>query len=106
MIRNTLAATKTATFSVEIPDPRMKGMPTPTGTGFFVSPDGWFVTAAHVVTEEGASGVTVKAELGKSWLIQPADSQDWHLEAMYTDMILDYLDLKNDVALLKVPRRP
>ena len=49
MIRKTIAATQAATFCLEIPDPNRKNMHTPMGTGFFVSPDGLFVTAAHVV---------------------------------------------------------
>jgi serine protease Do len=55
MIRMTLTTTQLATFSIDLPNARMQGMPSPTGTGFFVSPDGWFVTAAHVVTKDNRS---------------------------------------------------
>ena len=60
MIRTSLAAVKDATFCVLIPSDRMPGepdlaqfLPRPTGTGFFVSPDGWFVTASHVILRAG-----------------------------------------------------
>ena len=38
-----------ATFCVLIPDPNNHYFPTPRGTGFFISPNGYFITAAHVV---------------------------------------------------------
>lgn len=53
MIRNTLPDTQLATFSIDMPNERAKGMPVPNGTVFFVSEDGWFVTVAHVVTKDG-----------------------------------------------------
>lgn len=31
------------------PDPKYKGFPVPSGTGFFVSPSGHFITALHVI---------------------------------------------------------
>ena len=55
VIRRTLKATQLARFSVDLPRKALRGMPTPTGTGFLISPDGWFVTAAYVVTENGRS---------------------------------------------------
>jgi len=51
-IRITVAATSKATFSILLPDASKHGMPTPAGTGFFVSSDGYFVTAAHVVCDD------------------------------------------------------
>lgn len=50
IIEKTLQNTQRATFSVAIPhpNPEAKGFPTPNGTGFFVSKDGYFVTARHV----------------------------------------------------------
>lgn len=51
MIRNTLANTKNATFAVIVPhpDPELHGFPYPKGTAFFVSRQGYFVTARHVL---------------------------------------------------------
>lgn len=62
MITNTLSNTKKATFAVLVPHPdtRMKGFPTPMGTGFFVSKDGYFLTARHVLMhklEDGSSSL-------------------------------------------------
>lgn len=49
MIRKTLPQTKKATFMVTIADPSRNGFPAPTGTGFFITPTGYFLTANHVV---------------------------------------------------------
>jgi len=49
MIRNSLNRTTDATFLVRVPGQSKNGLPTPFGTGFFVSKDGHFVTAGHVV---------------------------------------------------------
>jgi hypothetical protein len=43
-------------------------MPTPIGTGFFVSPDGWFVTAAHIITENNQSDGLVRQDIHQAWL--------------------------------------
>lgn len=53
MIRNTLERTKKSTFLIRVPSPRPehKGFPYPNGTGFFISTDGYFVTANHVLKE-------------------------------------------------------
>ncbi len=56
MIRKTLSNTKAATFCIEAPDKQMKGMHGPLATGFFISPDGFFVTAAHVVAQDKKCG--------------------------------------------------
>ena len=51
MIAKTIANTKKATFAVQVPNPtpNAKGFPSPYGTGFFVSKDGYFITARHVL---------------------------------------------------------
>ncbi|MCB9310390.1 MAG: trypsin-like peptidase domain-containing protein [Lewinellaceae bacterium] len=46
MIRHTLQKTKMSTFAIVGDN---NGIYHPFGTGFFVSEDGWFVTAAHVL---------------------------------------------------------
>lgn len=51
MIRETLKRTMAATFLVRVPDPKHHNFPTPWGSGFFVSPDGHFVTAHHVIKD-------------------------------------------------------
>lgn len=61
MIRETLTQTKMATFAVLVPhpDPSYAGFPTPNGTGFFVSKDGYFITARHVLEKKDDSGKAV-----------------------------------------------
>jgi serine protease Do len=49
MIRKTLAHTKEAVFVVCVPDKNNLDYPTPCGTGFFISGNGYFLTAYHVV---------------------------------------------------------
>jgi len=57
MIRSSLPNTKSATFAglVPHPDARLQGFPTPHGTGFFVSKDGYFITARHVLEKESVN---------------------------------------------------
>lgn len=50
MIRKTLQRTKDATYVIKIPDVKNKNFPTPSGTGFFISKDGYLITAHHVVS--------------------------------------------------------
>lgn len=51
MITRTLAKTKMATFTILVPhpDPNFNGFPIPKGTGFFISKEGYFITARHVL---------------------------------------------------------
>ena len=70
MIRKTLANTQQATFSIELPNAQAKGLPVPMGTGFFVSGDGWFVTAAHVVTKNNQPDGPTRDDLDAAWLMK------------------------------------
>ncbi len=107
MIRKTLPATKAATFSVMLPNPSQMNMPTPTGTGFFVSKDGWFVTAAHVVKENGTG--PVRSDVPGGWLQKEmkiptagsGSSGAWGSEGCQWPEV-DFVDEETDIALLKV----
>jgi serine protease Do len=101
MIRRTLKTTQLATYSVDLPNPQVAGMPTPTGTGFFVSPDGWFVTAAHVVTTNGQSDGPVRTDIDQAWLMKEARPGEW-ISGMCQTVKFDYIDPITDFALLKV----
>lgn len=70
MIRKTLSRIREATFCVELPNKTSHDMPTPSGTGFFISPDGWFVTAAHVTSENGTSDGPQRKDIEKAWLMK------------------------------------
>lgn len=102
MITDTLSNTKAATFSVELPDQARNGMPTPTGTGFFISPDGWFVTAAHVVTEDNNSGGKVRSDLHQAWLTKETRVLDHSPGAMCQNVSFGHVIASLDFALLKV----
>jgi len=102
MITNTLSNTKAATFSVELPHQARNGMPTPAGTGFFISPDGWFVTAAHVVTEDNNSGGKVRSDLHQAWLMKETRVPDGSPGAMCQNVSFGHVIASLDFALLKV----
>jgi serine protease Do len=112
MIRKTLQATKAATFSVElpttIPPKRVVGSsgpvaigfqgPMPCGTGFFISPDGWFLTAAHVIAKPGTQDIP-RDDLESTILHNEATKVN-HPGADY-QVRLDHFDPSHDFALLK-----
>lgn len=102
MIRRTLQATQAATFSVLLPNAAQHGMPTPVGTGFFVSPDGWFVTAAHVVTENGRSDGPPRKDLSDCRLEKETRLHDPNSGAMCGHVALVHVEPTTDFALLKV----
>jgi len=101
MIRRTLNATQLGTFSVALPHEANQGMPTLTGTGFFISPDGWFVTAAHVITENGQSDGPVRSDIPNGWLMKEARPGQ-HISGMCTSLTFGCINPETDFALLKV----
>jgi S1-C subfamily serine protease len=101
MIRKTLRHTQAATFSVDLPDKSKEGMPTPTGTGFFISADGWFITAAHVVLEGEGASAKVRDDVDKAWLMK--ETRPGEIPGgMCQHAELKHVDQKNDFALMKV----
>jgi S1-C subfamily serine protease len=101
MIRRTLRDTQLATYSVDLPDPGMNGMPRATGTGFFVSPDGWFITAAHVVTQDGSPNGLPRRDIQDCWLMKEARPGQF-MSGMCQFAQLDAVLPDSDVAFLKV----
>jgi serine protease Do len=100
MIRKTLSATQLATYSIDLPDER-SGMPRPTGTGFFVSPDGWFVTAAHVVTKNTMPDGPPRDDIENCWLMKerrPGKFMSGMCQYARLELILPHVDF----ALLKL----
>jgi serine protease Do len=99
MIKPTLAATKAATFSVQVPEPAYKGHLNAVGTGFFISPDGWFITAAHVITGEDGQLV---GDLERMNLMRPNRTPSTIYRPLYVEGLkLDYVDKVFDLALFK-----
>jgi len=80
-------------------------MPVPTGTGFFVSPDGWFVTAAHVITENNAPDGNVRSDIAKGWLMKETRLSDGVPGAMCQSVAVGHVLPRLDFALLKVDFR-
>lgn len=77
-------------------------MPTATGTGFFVSADGWFVTAAHVVTENGQADGPVRKDISNSWLMKETRIAGGPPGAMCQFLSFEAVIPALDIALLKV----
>jgi serine protease Do len=102
MIRKTVAATQAATFSIELPNPSHAGMPTPSGTGFFISPDGWFVTAGHVVSEKGEPRTDIEAGWLRKEMRIPRAGGPFTPPMGCQWPTLEHFDDRLDIALLKV----
>jgi hypothetical protein len=96
MIRLTLPSTSAATFCILLPDPNKKHLPVPTGTGFFVSPDGWFVTAAHVVCRNGKE----RDDISSGLLMK--ERGEHGPGPMCQSLSLEYTNNNLDLALIKV----
>jgi serine protease Do len=99
MIRKTLNETKIATHCIQVTHNNSKGIPAPVGTGFFVSPDGWFITAAHVVTEDKTNGYQPVID---SLRLYKEGSRENLMGAMCENIKIEVIDNEFDFALLKV----
>jgi serine protease Do len=95
-----LARTKRGTFSILLPNPFKGLMPCPVGTGFFVSGDGVFVTAAHVVTRDFKPDGPPRDDIGNGWLMTEPPPGDWG-RWMCVGLSLESVDAQHDIAILK-----
>ncbi|MFA5840254.1 MAG: serine protease [Candidatus Margulisiibacteriota bacterium] len=68
MIRKTLKDIKKATFSLLVPslNPKENGMPIPNGTCFFISSEGYILTANHVIDQFNNSQFVLERP-GEQW---------------------------------------
>jgi hypothetical protein len=93
MIRRTLRQTQSATFAIVLPDNDERLQPF--GTGFFASPDGWFVTARHVLERDDGN---MRDDLDELRLIKEIRNPP----PQFLDKAhLDYENSDADLALLK-----
>jgi serine protease Do len=100
MIEQTLPATQHATFALLLPDSNQNGLPVPMGTGFFISPGGLFVTAAHVVTQDNTPGGSPRSDISAAWLMKERGVD--HPSAMCQFPEPELLLGDYDFALLKI----
>jgi len=93
MIRNTIERTKKSTFLVRVPStiPEQKGFPAPNGTGFFISSDGYFLTANHVIQSVDSG---TKLMLSQPELVISGN------QISHIDIVKQWSEF--DIALLKV----
>jgi serine protease Do len=98
MIRQTLDQTKAATFCVMLPDAERHGMPFPTGTGFMVSADGLFVTAAHVITDENGQ---VRGNVEEAFLQGAPRTPSEPPIRLIQHPRAEFVDKAADIAILK-----
>lgn len=99
MIRKSLPAVKRATYCVMISEPKYQELVAPQGTGFFVSSDGWFVTALHVLTIGGGRHDPIRQDLDTIVLVHPGDETSGIQEVTKTELV--HHDAQHDFALLK-----
>jgi serine protease Do len=74
-------------------------MPTPAGTGFFISPDGWFLTAAHVVFDRETQAV--RTDISSAWLMKEGRPPNFWSSMCQHPELVEFLP-EIDVALLRV----
>lgn len=103
MIRKSLGVVREATFCIELPSKANHGMPTPTGTGFFVSPDGWFVTAAHVLSDTAPKDGRPRDDISKAWLTRESRGTDPGAMCQFVSLVApEHIIPRCDFAILKV----
>ena len=104
MIRKSLRIVQEATFCIELPSKANHGMPTPAGTGFFVSPDGWFITAAHVVSrEDEATDGEPRDDISNAWLTKEPRATGPGAMCQFVSLVsAEHIIPEFDFAILKV----
>ena len=99
-IRDSLVSVQRATYCILLPEPpSMGGNSAPTGTGFFVSPEGWFVTARHVLTTGDDRYAGLRDDLCMIGLANPLDGTAELRCSLGARLV--YQNAQSDFALLK-----
>lgn len=99
MIRKTLDETKSATWCISLADPTKGNLPIPAGTGFFISEDGWMLTAAHVVCDDSGNikqTGAINGTLGQYPLDNPKSL------GILGGFSVHWVNQDEDIALLKI----
>jgi len=96
LIRESIERTKKSTFLVRVPStkPEHAGFPFPSGTGFFISSRGYFLTASHVIKGVGSGD--------KLMLNQPELELNENCSNLLRHIEILNIWPKFDIALLKV----
>jgi S1-C subfamily serine protease len=99
MDRRSFPSVKRATYCVMLPEEKRQDLLAPMASGFFVSPEGWFVTALHVLTIGGDRHDTIRQDLDEIVLIHP-DEKIPEIQRI-TKLEIVHQDASHDFALLK-----
>ena len=99
MISDSLPKVKLATYCVLLQEPKYGGRIAPAGSGFFVSPDGWFVTARHLFTVDGDRSSSIRDDAQMIGLANPLDGTAERECSLSAQLV--FSSARSDFALLK-----
>ena len=94
-----------ATLRIEARSPLTQGRPIGVGTGFFISADGFILTANHVVDTSNSNGLRDEIRRSISYVGISPDGMEYDLEVIGFDAYKDLSLLKTDV-IENVPYLP
>lgn len=103
-------ATRPATLRIEARSPLVQGRPIGVGTGFFISADGFVLTANHVVDTSGTTRLPAEVRRSIRYIGISPDNTEYELEVVgfdaYQDLSLLRTVVSEDVPYLPLAAEP